>query len=114
MCGVWLGKFAAIVAAAAVSLAAAMATLFCVADMGGDCVRLMPPVLPTIAEESRAEYDRFMAAPETPAEVKKQPRAFRVSRMAGSVKTRLTPVWASSKFPSIAQTPTFSPSWVII
>lgn len=75
MCGVWLGKFAAIVAAAAVSLAAAMATLFCVADMGGDCVRLMPPVLPTIAEESLAEYDRFMAAPETPAEVKKQPKA---------------------------------------
>ena len=75
MCGVWLGKFAAIMAAAAVSLAAATATLFCIADMGGDCVRLMPPVMPTIAEESLAEYERFMAAPETPAEVKKQPKA---------------------------------------
>jgi len=75
MSGVWLGKFAAIMAAAALSLAAAMAALFCVADMGGDCVRLMPPVMPTIAEESLAEYDRFMAAPETPREVKKQPKA---------------------------------------
>ena len=75
MCGVWLGKFAAIMSAAALSLAAATAALFCVADAGGDCIRLVPPLMPTIAEESLAEYDRFMAAPETPAEVKKQPKA---------------------------------------
>ena len=75
LCGVWLGKFAAILSAAAVSLSAAAVALFCVAEAGGDCVRLMPPVMPTVAEESLAEYERFMAAPETPAEIKKQPKA---------------------------------------
>ena len=46
LCGVWLGKFAAILSAAAVSLSAAAVALFCVAEAGGDCVRLMPPVMP--------------------------------------------------------------------
>ena len=75
MCGVWLGKFAAILSAAAISLAAAAATLFAVADAGGDCIRLVSPVMPTIAEESLAEYDRFLASPDTPAELKKKPKA---------------------------------------
>lgn len=74
-CGMWLGRFAAIMAAAAISLTAAMATLFCIADVGGDCVRLRSPVMPSITEESLSEYERFMADPETPAELKKQPKA---------------------------------------
>ena len=31
-----------------------------------------------------------------------------------SVKIFLTPLWASSKLPSMAQTPTLAPSWVTI
>ena len=34
--------------------------------------------------------------------------------MAASEKMRFTPAWASSKFPTTAQTPTFCPSWVTI
>ena len=75
MCAMWLGKFAAIVSAAAVSLAAAMVALLCVAGWGGECTRLVSPVMPTIAEESLAEYERFLADPGTPPEVKKRPKA---------------------------------------
>ena len=71
----WLGKFAAILSAAAISLAAAAAALFCVADMDGECVRLVSPKMPTVAEESLAEYDRFMASPDVPDEMKRQPKA---------------------------------------
>ena len=72
---VWLGRFAAVMCSAAVSLSLAAAALFFVADIHGPCVRLRQPLMPTIAEESLAEYERFMAAPETPQEVKKQPKA---------------------------------------
>ena len=48
------------------------------------------------------------------AEDRKYPRSPRSSRVLTSEKMRFTPAWASSKFPTTAQTPTFSPSWVTI
>ena len=42
------------------------------------------------------------------------PRSSSSFFMASSVKMRFTAVWASSKFPSMAQTITLRPSWVAI
>ena len=110
MCSVWLGKFAAIMLAAAVSLAAAFAVLFATVGGGGDCVRLVPPTLPSIAEEALSEYDRFMAAPDTPKEVKAQPKAAVVNELVKRMSERYDAVRPGEgcrwrfRFPSGAET----------
>ena len=48
------------------------------------------------------------------AEENFQPFLSSSARISGSVKILLTPVWASSKLPRMAQTERFSPSWVVI